>query len=662
MKYTIIDIETDGLLETATLIHCLSYQIFEDGELVSKGSLTDYNDISYFIQNQSVLVGHNIIRYDIPVLKKILRLENELIHARLIDTLALSWYLYPNRIKHGLELWGDDLGVPKPEINDWENLTIEEYKFRCESDVEINQLLFHKQLKYLDLLYGGDYDDIVNYLMFKLDCAREQEEVKCKLDVPLCKDTLDSLYIIRDTKVAALTDAMPRDIKYKEVNRPTNLYKMNGDFSVKGRKWLDILEEHNLPEDWEEPVMVEKSSEPGNPKSSIQLKNWLDILGWQPRLFESRKNTRGEVKEVPQIYDGEEVCDSIKELFLIEPALQNLNSLSIVNHRIGILEGYLEKVDDDGFIQATVAGFTNTLRFKHSKPLVNLPSIYKPYGNEVRGALMKPSNEHLLCGSDMSSLEDTTKQHYMYFFDAEYVTQMRVPGFDPHLDIAVLAGMMSEEDSTWFKAAKKRDLNAEEKERFSALNSTRSHAKTVNFAGVYGAGPAKIAKTLGKPLSFAKKLHKTYWERNNSVKQVSNSITIRIIYKDGKVRDMPSSKLNRIPRQMQDEFFSKIEQMWLKNPVSGFYYSLRYPKDIFSTLNQGSGVYCFDLWVREVRKSGIKISMQYHDEIMFSLLAEDKELTEKKLKDAIAVVNEQVKLNVPLGISVDIGDNYAEIH
>lgn len=672
MRYTIFDIETDGLLETVTLIHCLSYQIYEDGLLISKGTLSDYNQISYFIQNQEVLIGHNIIRYDIPVLKKILRLEDGQIHARLIDTLALSWYLYPKRVKHGLELWGNDLGVPKPEIDDWENLSLEEYTHRCESDVEINQLLWHKQLDYLNLLYAHEPDNIINYLMFKLDCAREQEEVKCKIDIPLCRKTLEDLYAARDTKITALRNAMPRDIKYKEVSKPSSLYKKDGNISVRGQKWLDILESHNLPEEWEEPVFVEKSNEPGNPKSSIQLKAWLELLGWEPRLFESRKNSKGEVKEVPQIYDGEEVCESIKILFPIEPALENLNSLSIINHRITIFEGYLDKVNDEGYLKATIAGFTNTLRFKHSKPLVNLPGVYKPFGEQIRGALIKPSNLHLLCGSDMSSLEDTTKQHYMYYFDPEYVTQMRVPGFDPHLDIAVLAGMMTKQESDEFKRIKKKaslfdkgkgpEPTPEEKVEFSRLNGIRSHAKTVNFAGVYGAGPPKIAKTLGKPLSFAKKLHKTYWDRNNSVKQVANSVTIRIIYKNGRVRDMPSSRLNRIPRDMQNEFFEEIEQMWLKNPISGFYYSLRYPKDIFSTLNQGSGVYCFDLWVKEVRSMGIKISMQYHDEVMFSLLKDDKVKTEKSLRDAIETVNNKVELNVPLGISVDIGNNYAEVH
>ena len=74
-----------------------------------------------------------------------------------------------------------------------------------------------------------------------------------------------------------------------------------------------------------------------------------------------------------------------------------------------------------------------------------------PYGDIIRGCLIAPSDNHILCGSDMSSLEDSTKQHYMYFFDPEYVKEMRVPGFDPHNNIAKLAGFISEDEEKFYQ-------------------------------------------------------------------------------------------------------------------------------------------------------------------------------------------------------------------
>ena len=112
MRYTIFDIECDGLLNEVTKIHCLSYTIFTDKlEFIEQGSITDYNQIKNFFLSKRILVGHNIIRYDIPVVEKLLGIKNT---NEIIDTLGLSWYLFPTEIKnkvmikkkkHGLEIW-----------------------------------------------------------------------------------------------------------------------------------------------------------------------------------------------------------------------------------------------------------------------------------------------------------------------------------------------------------------------------------------------------------------------------------------------------------------------------------------------------------------------------------------------------------------------------
>ena len=102
-----------------------------------------------------------------------------------------------------------------------------------------------------------------------------------------------------------------------------------------------------------------------------------------------------------------------------------------------------------------------------------------------------------------------------------------------------------------------------QKALYNKIKEIRNLGKVVNFSSVYGAGPPKIALTTGMPLKQAQKLHKTYWDRNKSVKQVANSA-----------------------RTKTTKFMGE-EQMWLYNPVSKFWYTLRYEKDKFSTLNQG---------------------------------------------------------------------------
>ena len=66
-------------------------------------------------------------------------------------------------------------------------------------------------------------------------------------------------------------------------------------------------------------------------------------------------------------------------------------------------------------------------------------------GNVIRGCLIAPEG-YVLCGADMTSLEDTTKRHYMKPLDPKYVQEMSHYGFDPHLDLALHAGLITQVD------------------------------------------------------------------------------------------------------------------------------------------------------------------------------------------------------------------------
>jgi hypothetical protein len=84
---------------------------------------------------------------------------------------------------------------------------------------------------------------------------------------------------------------------------------------------------------------------------------------------------------------------------------------------------------------------------------VNLPSVDKPYGDVIRGVLTCPDG-YVLAGADMTSLEDTTKRHYMKPLDPDYVEEMSQEGFDPHLSLAVYAGDLTKDEYdfyVWFE-------------------------------------------------------------------------------------------------------------------------------------------------------------------------------------------------------------------
>jgi len=269
----VIDIETDGI--DATKIHCMS---IHDGNKIN--TLVTYADMQVFIANldsNDRIIGHNFIRYDAPIIERIL---NTNLPCEIVDTLALSWYLYPNRTwSHGLEKWGEDLGIAKPKIEDWENLTIEEYTHRCEEDVRINTKLWLGFNSYLEQLYDGKTERILKYLSLKMKCAMLQERSKWKLDVDKAQALLEELTTEYDKSYDRLFKVMPQVPKYVDRKRPANMYKKDGTLSTAGQRWYDLCASHGYDyTKHEESIKVIAKWVDPNPTSMVQIKAWLTDL------------------------------------------------------------------------------------------------------------------------------------------------------------------------------------------------------------------------------------------------------------------------------------------------------------------------------------------------------------------------------------------------
>ena len=609
---TLFDIESDGL--DSTKIHVLSWST--DGKEIH--NTHDYDVMRKFFTEAEVLVGHNIVRFDIPAVEKVLGIK---VKARLIDTLPLAWYLDFHRPSHGLARYGEEFGVPKPKIDDWENLSPEEYAHRCNEDVRINTVLFNRLNYKLDKLYPDHQDKsrFIDYLMFKMQCAAEQEALRWKLDVDKARTHLEEWEGLKNEKMEALANAMPKRVLFTTKTQPKNMYKKDGSLSAHGEKWVQLCEQAKQPVSTQS-MVVKTGEELANPNSMVQVKDWLDSLGWKPRTFKYVREDDGSERKIEQVRKDGELCPSVKELEKIEPSIRLLDGLSVLTHRIGILKSMLES-ERDGYVQATIAGFTNTLRFRHAKPLVNLPSVDRPYGKEIRGCLVAPEG-YTLCGADMTSLEDTTKRHYMKPLDPEYVEEMSKDGFDPHLDLAKHAGIITQEDIDKHNSGER------------SLKALRKNYKVVNYSATYGVGAAKLARETGMTKDEAQSLLDAFWSRNWAVQRVADKLSIREV--NG--------------------------SQWVQNPVSKFWYSLRSDKDRFSTLNQGTGVYCFDSWVKECRSMGIKTIGQFHDEVIALTEEGQEDVVENIMELAITTLNNELNLNVPLGIDAQFGRSYAEIH
>lgn len=605
----IFDIETDGL--NATKIHVFSWS--DGGEVRSTNLPHVMRDV---IERADTLVGHNIVGFDLPVLERLIGAKPK---GTIIDTLPLSWYLYPSEMRHGLDDWGKRLGVEKPKVDDWENLSYEEYKHRCQEDVKINTLLWKKMEQKLGRLYPDGHKKIVNYLTFKMQCLRDQEDYKWRLDVDKAQRHLDELEQLKEEKQQQLAQAMPKRILTAVRNPPKNMYKQDGTLSAHGERWKQTVAENFMPASTMTPITVKVGEEEGNPNSVEQVKEWLFDLGWKPKTFKYvRGDNYGEERKIPQVRKDGELCESVTDLIEVEPAIELLDGLTVATHRIGILKGFLEN-HQDGFLVAGAHGLTNTFRFRHRNPLVNLPGVDKPYGEYIRGSLIAREGM-MLVGCDMVSLEDTTKRHWIQPLDPDYVAEMQQEGFDPHLDLAKHAGAVTQDEIDAHVAGK---IN---------LSAIRKGYKAANYACVYGVGEITLSRQTGLPKGKCKQLIKAYWERNWAVKKVADA---------QRVKEVEGNR-------------------WILNPVSGFWHELRSDKDRWSTINQSTGVYVFDTFVALCRQNGVRIIGQFHDEIIVE--TDDVAETTKTLDQCCVILNSKLNMNVPFGIDYQAGNNYGEIH
>lgn len=596
-----------------------------------------------FLESADILIGHNIVRFDIVVLERLLGIK---IKAKLVDTLALSWYLFPKRKRdrHGLAWWGEDLGVEKPKIDDWEGLTYSEYEHRCEEDVKINNLLWKYMWNKLLAIYKSEKEiwRFTDYISFKMHCAMLQEKSGWKVDVEYCSNELVKLLQEKEEKIKTLTSLMPKVPIYDTKTKPKKMTNKKGGLTKLGLAWLDFLSEQNLPLNTEGEVRYIVRYEEGNPNSTDQIKSWLFGLGWKPRTFKEVKNKETkEVREIPQINleFGRGICDSIKELFEIEPELEVLDGLSVLNHRIPILRKMLSMRDEDDYVKATVQGLTNTLRFQHADPCVNLPKPEKKYALPVRGSLIAQDG-YVLVGADMSSLEDRLKQHYIYPLDPEYVRKMMREDFDPHLELAIMARRITLEEKHFYQKIDtadddvKKNLSLEEKNEFKRIKTIRGIFKTGNYAAQYGAYPPRLSKSCGISMAEAQELFDAYWNLNWAVKKAAEQQ--RVIEVDG--------------------------ELWLQNPINKFFYSLRSQNDRFSTLVQGTASYVFDMWVKNILEEREQLTAQFHDEIVVAVKQGNEHRMSDLCNHAISQLNSELKLNRELAVGVQYGQRYSEIH
>lgn len=403
MRICIGDLEADGLLDTATTIWCGVFKDINTNEVFKFSPIEDdkyLRKMCAFLDTVDVLIMHNGISYDWPLLNKLLGYEYK---GRKVDTLIMSRLHQPNRLPpfgytgkggpNSVEAWGYRLGRWKPEHEDWSQFSVE-MLHRCYEDVEIQHLIYKELLKEKEEL-GGRWKEA--YLMsFKLfEIIQKQEEYGWYVDQDHLHKAIHMLQHWMDRIDKVLLTRLPQVVEVYES-------KVKGEYNYVRKPFLKSGQPNRfVVEYWGDDV-----SHVGGPHSRIgfrrvlldkdaEVKEFLLKSGWIPREWNTNDNGERTSPKMNKDDPFEGVESSMGRL--IAKRVQ-------CKQRRAILQGWQERLRSDGRLPSRVTGLAATGRAKHSE-IVNVPNVNSFFGKWMRKVFSSPEGR-ILVGCDAAGCQD----------------------------------------------------------------------------------------------------------------------------------------------------------------------------------------------------------------------------------------------------------------
>jgi len=411
--WLIFDLESDGLYDNVTVIHCIVIHDIGLQQTFSYGPDRIADALAH-LATADVLIGHNILFYDCPVLNKLH--PSVQLNGRIIDTLICTRLIWPKEILYtlddeqytqvpkglkgsaSLKAWGWRLADHKIDFKDFSEYS-EEMLAYCQQDVAVTKKLWQHITK-------ENYPQPALKLEHDLALAIEKQiRAGIPFDVDACLDLVDSLRAKEAELEAHLKEIFPpnkiESIFVPKVNNSKRGY-------VKGQPFTKVTYQEF------------------NPGSRTQIVERLQQkYGWVPE-----KNTE---KGNPVLDD--DVLDALPY-----PEARPLAEYMLVKKRLGqIADGnnaWLKLVNnEDGRMHGDL--ITNgciTGRASHRNPnMAQVPAGYSPYGHECRSLFHAPDNWDLI-GIDAKALELRCLAGYLAIWDdGEYAAMVTNPEIDIHI-------------------------------------------------------------------------------------------------------------------------------------------------------------------------------------------------------------------------------------
>ncbi len=492
MSKLVFDVETDGLKYTK--IWCIVVQDADTEEVTSFGP-HEVDEAVAMLNKADTLIGHNILTFDIPCIRKLCNLPEFGKDKRILDTLVLSRLFGADRKSgHRLADWGEVLDFPKIEFDDYSHYSVQMLKY-CIRDVELNTKVFQQ----LRLEAKGFSKKCIELEHQVAEILGEQERYGFLLDF----DKAGAIEAELEKQIIDTEKSINEVFKPKTLE--TKLYpKYKKDGSTARNAITQHGEGTRLSDD--EFVEMQKSNNNQvvrtevkqlNISSRQQLIEYLKDFGWKPTKFTKKGNIILNEKILQTITDIPEAA-YIQKYFLLQKRITQLKSW------IKVAKSSTFRVHSHVIHNGTVTG-----RMTHRSPnMAQVPSVTVPYGKDFRSCWRVP-NKYKLVGIDASGLELRMLAHYMN--DEDYINEI-ISG-DIHTANQKLAGLES-----------------------------RDQAKTFIYALLYGAGDEKLGSVAGGNKDTGAKLRKSFFDNLPAFANLRNRVS-RTVEKNGCLKGLDGRKL-----------------------------------------------------------------------------------------------------------------------
>jgi DNA polymerase I len=475
MSKWVFDIETNDLLQKLTRMWILCAYNLNTRKLHYwlEGDLGWQEEFD----KATLVVGHNILGFDVFALKKLFGYEFPKtcnMHDTLIMSQTLDYKRFGNE-GHSLRVWGDALGFPKGDHSDWSQFSEEMLEY-CKQDVLVSVKVYETLLE--------EYHHLVakapafkHYLRAEHAATKWSTEASLQgwpFDIEAAADLYSQLEAKMQEALNALeqklgTKTVPTDKSKGIVEFKVPKWTKAGCYDAHTARWFDVDPWAGFEERPIEGPYSRVEFEALKLSSVADVKIFLNRNGWQPTEWNFKvdpENPRKKIKASPKITeDSLEFLGGDGKLY---------SEYATAKARLSILKTWLENIDELGNLHGDcmVIG-TPSMRARHSI-IVNVPSTDSAWGKEMRSLFIARPGWSLI-GCDSSGNQARGLAHYLG--DPKFIDTL-LNGDIHQFNADILTSILR--NSKLFG------------NKYADFEVKRSQAKRILYAFLFGASGSKL--------------------------------------------------------------------------------------------------------------------------------------------------------------------------